>query len=79
MYSVLERLVDASLDEGTSGETGSSSREIVKEIDAASGKCVYGWKSNSRDSPVLFDFLDNFGGHGGNSQPQIPFYPNLAM
>ena len=83
MHSVVERLVDSSLEDATLNEAGASSSssrvKIQQEIDAGTGKCVYGWQSGSGDSPLVFDFLDTFGGQGRNSQPQIPFYPNLAM
>ena len=81
MHSVLERLVDSSLEDATSSEPGASSSrvKIQDEIDAGSGKCVYSWQSVSGDSSLVFDFLDDFGGPGRHIQPQIPFYPNLAM
>lgn len=86
MHSVLEKLVDSSLMDVTVGETevsSSSSRVVVqREIDAASGKSVYGRRrKESGDSTLIFDFLDASGSlsHNGQPQPQIPFYPNLAM
>ena len=74
MHSVLERLVDSSLEGTTSNEP-----KIRQEVDAGTGKCVYGWQNGDDDSTLVLDFLDAFGGSGGNNQPQIPFHPNLAM
>ena len=70
MHSVFERMVDSPL-EGTT--------KIRQEVDAGTGKCVYGWQNGDDDSTLVLDFLDAFGGSGGNNQPQIPFHPNLAM
>mgnify|MGYP005871384443 CR=1 FL=1 len=81
MHSVLERLVDSSLEDAASSEPGAPSSSfritIQQEIDAGSGKYVYGWRDDSRD--MVYDFLDSFGCPGHGSQPQIPFYTNLAM
>lgn len=70
MRSVLERMLDPNSNEPLV--------IVEQEIDPGSEKCVYGRKRDS-NSQLSFDFLDAFGGLDLNDQPQIPFYPNLAM
>ena len=69
MHSVLERILDPS--------TNVDGVTILEEFDQCSEKNVYGWHRN--DETQFFDFLGTFGGLDPNGNPQVPFYPNLAM
>jgi len=81
MHGILERLVDSSLEDVTPNEPSAPSSapkvKIQEEIDAGSGKCVYGWRIDSHD--IVYDFLDSYGCPRSSCPLQTPFYTNLAM
>ena len=86
MHSVLERLVDPwCMDEPTEEQQTRQSVTIFRESETYSGKCLYAWskqaQGNAGDaSPQRsFDFLNAFGGRDEDGNPQLAFYPNLAM